>query len=141
MTEAEREAILKDYDECFGFLDNIIERFAIPNTSIEKGTAVNWGHKIREYFFEQIQRAEERVRDEKILAVGGRGFGKTALHASWKDGYRKGIIRGAELSKQVIGKQHAIIDCQKVPVEARVCRYVFKKGLDEAVKEEISLKT
>jgi len=96
MSEAEREVrkceswlvVNGEEIKCQWKDDHLGCHSAYATTPIDK---VKWG--------DALQRAEQRGREEKMLAIGGRGMGKSALHASWKDGWRKGLLRGADIAK------------------------------------------
>lgn len=65
---------LKEYNERFGFLDNIIEKYAIPDSKYREDTAHCWGKEIREFIRLTLQSAvrEQVERDIHLIQQVGR---------------------------------------------------------------------
>lgn len=125
------EDLIKEYNERFGFLDKMIERFAIPEPNI----AHNWGQEIRQFLVDKI--GVERLRAdglEKELAVALASEEEAKKYWLHFEAKAQAAITRAEEAEKFLAISHPATACSKVAVDA------LKAKLEQAEKEAGDLK-
>src|SRR3990167_4231919 len=67
------EEILKEYQNRFGFLDNIIERYAIPDSKYREDTSHYWGNEIRQFIRDALSLKSSEIAELKEDIAGLNG--------------------------------------------------------------------